>query len=72
MFVAHKTSVGVTLGSMHPTSVELKIYYMTLYAIYVYLLLPTLSRHIVHLVGARRVHIWLPCHIREKSPKRFR
>jgi len=48
-------NLGVAVKNVFPSSVELKIYYM-LYIIHkLYLLLPYLSRHFGHLVGARFV-----------------
>jgi len=46
-------SVGVAVGSMFPTSVELKIYYMLYAAHQLYLLLPVLRCYIEHLVGVK-------------------
>jgi len=53
MFVAD--SVGAAVGSLFPTSVELKIYYMLLAVHMLCILLTVLSRHIGHLVGIRLV-----------------
>jgi len=49
-------SMGVAVGILFPTSVDLKIFYI-LYAVHkLSLLLPVLNRHIFHLVGDRLLY----------------
>jgi len=56
-------SVDVAIGSLFPTSLDLKIFY-TLYVVHkLSSLLPVLSRHIGHVVGARLVLFSQPCQI---------
>jgi len=48
-------NMGTAVKNVLPLSVELRIYYMHYIVRKLYLLLPVLSRHFGHLVGARLV-----------------
>jgi len=66
-------NVGVAAKNVFPPSVELKIYYMLCSFQKLYLLLPVLSPHCGHLVGARLVPFPSSCRliIFRKSAKHF-